>query len=170
MNYLIADTHFSHRNIIRFEGEARPFATIEEHDAELVARWNATVTKQDTVWHLGDVLFGSAAFAILPQLNGTKKLVLGNHDRYPIARYLQHFTRVAGVAELGGCILSHVPVHPSQFPRFRANIHGHLHSRSLDDPRYINVSVERIGLRPVALDELLSRLPPRTATSVLEGK
>lgn len=154
--YAIADTHFGHRNIIKFESEARPFATIEEHDAELVDLWNATVTNRDIVWHLGDVLFGGAAFAILPRLNGTKKLVMGNHDRYPITRYLEYFTKVTSSAQYGGAIMTHIPVHPSQFPRFRANIHGHLHHKAIADPRYINVSVERTGLRPVLIDALLA--------------
>jgi calcineurin-like phosphoesterase family protein len=52
--------------------------------------------------------------------------------------------------------MTHIPVHPSQFPRFRANIHGHLHHKVIADPRYINVSVERTGLRPVLIDALLA--------------
>lgn len=153
--FVIADTHFGHKKIIGFEAKHRPFATVEEHDAELVRRWNAAVKPKDTVWHLGDVLFGRGAFATLGFLNGVKKLVMGNHDRYPSHLYLEHFSQVVGAAELRGCILSHMPVHPSQFSRYKANIHGHLHSTRLDDSRYINVSAECIGLAPVALDDLL---------------
>lgn len=153
--FVTADTHFRHRNILRFEPVARPFSTIEEHDQAIVDRWNAVVRPRDTVWHLGDVLFGRQSFEILRGLNGIKKLVLGNHDHYPTLLYLEHFTRVCGVAELRHCVLTHVPVHPNQFGRYRANIHGHLHSRALEDPRYINVSVEHTGMAPVLLDELL---------------
>lgn len=153
--FVIADTHFGHKRVIDFEAEARPFSTIEEHDAELVRRWNATVGKKDTVWHLGDVLFGQNAFATLGRLNGVKKLVMGNHDRYPCALYLEHFCQVVGAAELNGCILTHIPVHPGQFGRYKANIHGHLHSRKIDDARYINVSAEHIGLAPVLLAAVL---------------
>ena len=79
--YIVADTHFGHRKVIQFEAEKRPFSTIEEHDRELVARWNATVRQKDTVWHLGDVFFGGReAHSILGELNGIKRLVLGNHD------------------------------------------------------------------------------------------
>ena len=153
--FVISDTHFGHKKIIEFEAENRPFATVEEHDAELVRRWNAAVKPKDTVWHLGDVLFGRGSFKILGALNGVKKLVMGNHDRYPSQLYLEHFSQVVGSAEMRGCILTHVPVHPSQFERYKANIHGHLHSTRLEDERYINVSAECIGLAPVPLDDLL---------------
>lgn len=153
--FVIADTHFGHKNVIEFEKEARPFATIEEHDDELVRRWNDTVKKNDTVWHLGDVLFGRAAFDTLRRLNGVKKLVLGNHDHYPTADYLEHFNAVYGCVKLRGCIFSHIPVHPYQLGRFKANVHGHMHSATMDDPRYICVSAEQTGLAPALLDTVL---------------
>lgn len=153
--FIIADTHFGHKKILQFEKTNRPFATIEEHDEELVHRWNAVVKPKDTVWHLGDVLFGRNSFAVLSRLHGIKKLVLGNHDRYPIQLYLEHFTHVAGNAELRNCILTHIPVHPTQFNRYELNIHGHLHSNTLSDRRYVNVSAEQVGLTPLLLDTLL---------------
>lgn len=159
--FVIADTHFGHTKLLDYESVHRPFASITEHDEELVRRWNATVKPKDTVWHLGDVLIGRHSFEILGRLNGIKKLVMGNHDRYPTRLYLEYFRQIAGSAEERNCLLTHVPAHPTQFGRYRANIHGHLHSRKLDDPRYINVSAECIGLTPVPLDSLLHGLPER---------
>jgi calcineurin-like phosphoesterase family protein len=156
--FIIADTHFGHKKILDFESESRPFANIEDHDAELVCRWNNVVRKKDTVWHLGDVLFGRDAFNTLAMLNGVKKLVMGNHDRYPSELYLKYFNQIVGAIALKDCILTHIPVHPSQFSRFKANIHGHLHSSTLDDNRYINVSAEQIGLAPILLDTILIRV------------
>jgi calcineurin-like phosphoesterase family protein len=157
--FAIADTHFHHRKIIGLEGAHRRFATIEEHDRELVARWNATVKPNDTVWHLGDVYFGGRdQHHILGELNGLKKLVLGNHDGYPVEMYQQYFSRIYGAAEYRHCILTHVPVHPDQFRRYERNIHGHTHSAKLEDPRYICVSAEQTDLRPVLFDTLLARI------------
>ena len=155
--FVIADTHFGHKKIItpEFEGALRPFATIEEHDEELIKRWNAAVKPKDTVWHLGDVLFGKATFALLPRLNGIKKLVMGNHDRYPSARYLEHFNIVLGAAEVRDCIFTHIPVADTQFSRYRANLHGHMHSKKMADKRYICVSAEHTGLAPALLDTVL---------------
>jgi len=154
--FIISDTHFGHSKILEFEADARKFDSIEQHNETLVNNWNRVVTKNDTVWHLGDVLFGKDSFAYLPRLNGVKKLVLGNHDHYPMADYLRHFNSVYGCVKYRDCLLSHVPIHPSQKYRFLHNIHGHMHSAKLDDPFYINVSCEQIGLAPKLLDTVLA--------------
>jgi calcineurin-like phosphoesterase family protein len=153
--FVISDTHFGHKRIIEFEAAARPFASIEEHDRALVERWNATVKPKDTVWHLGDVFFGKDGHAVVAELNGIKKLVMGNHDHYPLEVYQRYFVKVQGAAEHSGCILTHVPVHPCQLERrYRLNIHGHMHSKSLDDPRYRCVSAEHTGLAPILMSEV----------------
>lgn len=156
--FVIGDLHLGHKNIITYEPELRPFESIEAHDADIVRRWNATVKQSDTVWVLGDVAFGLGAFEHLEQLNGIKRLVMGNHDHYPAARYLEVFRSLHGAVEVRDCILTHVPVHPWQLSRYRANIHGHLHANVLDDPRYINVSADRVNLTPVLLGEILEGL------------
>lgn len=168
--FFISDTHWGHRSITSFEAEYRPFASLEEHDECLIDRWNSIITKRDTIWHLGDVFFGRpTAERVLPRLNGNKKLILGNHDRYPIEVYAKHFSKIFGVAKVHDCVLSHVPVHPNQKYRFRANIHGHLHSRFVTrtepgrgdwrDPWYINVCVEHWNLMPVPWGELQKLVP-----------
>ncbi len=153
--FVIADTHFGHKNILGMQPGERPFATIEEHDRELVSRWNAAVKPADTVWHLGDVFFGKDGHLPLAALNGLKRLVMGNHDHYPIAVYQQYFSRIVGASEYRGCIMTHIPVHPQQFERFRLNLHGHLHGRSVGDPRYACVSVECTGLAPVLMESII---------------
>lgn len=151
--FLTADTHFGHRKAVEF----RPYATVEEHDRDLIARWNAVVKPADTVWHLGDVYFREGHLA-LAQLNGLKKLVLGNHDTHPLDVYTSHFSRVFGAVEYRGCILTHVPVHPCQLQRFAANIHGHMHANKVDDPRYICVSLEHTDYAPILADRVVPRL------------
>lgn len=167
--FFIADTHFGHRKIIEFSETKpfRPFSTIEEHDEELVRRWNATVGPKDVVWHLGDFCFGKRILEIAARLNGNKKLVMGNHDTYPTADYLRHFTRLAGVIEYKGVVLSHSPVHENQLERWKLNVHGHLHSRrvvrtgadgqEMVDPCYLCVSCEQVDLTPVPFEWILSR-------------
>ena len=56
--FFTADTHFGHANILKHEAASRPFASIEEHDEQLVQNWNAVVGPKDTVWHLGDLGWG----------------------------------------------------------------------------------------------------------------
>ena len=150
--FVISDTHFGHKNIIEFEKGARPYATIMEHDRDLIARWNAVVKPDDTVWHLGDVFFGKDGHLPLLELNGYKRLVLGNHDYYPLEIYQRYFQRIYGAASHDNCILTHVPVHPNQLEtRYRKNIHGHMHSKRLPDNRYVCVSCEHTNLAPIPI-------------------
>lgn len=80
--WFTADWHFSHEAVVTL-GSGRPFATIEEHDAELIRRHNALVSPQDRVWVLGDVAMGriERSLALCAQMNGHKVLICGNHDR-----------------------------------------------------------------------------------------
>lgn len=101
--FFISDTHFFHQKILEFEKEARPFSSVEEMNEELVARWNNIVTKRDTVWHLGDVCFGHVSnLAIIKRLNGTKHLIMGNHDRYGIRAYLNCFNKIEACRKFDG--------------------------------------------------------------------
>lgn len=161
--FFISDTHFGHDKILDFEAKARPFDGIAEHDEALIENWNSVVGKRDVVTHLGDVAFKPAAtlHRVMPRLNGIKKLVLGNHDTSALENYTQYFTKVYSsyVIKDLGMIFTHIPVHPSQLEqRFKYNVHGHLHSNIISDPRYLNISCEHVGLTPISLDEIRNRL------------
>jgi len=162
--FFISDTHFGHANILTFEAEHRPFASVEDMNEALVERWNSVVNPKDTVWHLGDVVFGQKNAWYLGRLNGQKKLVMGNHDQLNLKTYSDYFHRIYGCFSLHltkeiKVILSHVPVHQDQFAhRFKANLHGHLHSRTLPDPRYINVSCEQNNLTPIPWEDIVARV------------
>lgn len=165
--FFISDTHFGHKNILKFEPYYRQFDTIEEHDQKLIDNWNSVVKTGDIVYHLGDVVFGKENLWKLKALNGSKRLIMGNHDCYDTQDYLQVFDKLYGCLKWNAfVILSHIPVHVNQLnKRFRYNIHGHLHSRLVgihddgldklvNDPRYINVSVEQIKLTPIEWEDL----------------
>jgi calcineurin-like phosphoesterase family protein len=78
--YFTSDTHFGHINVLKFD--KRPFKDIHEHDAQLIQRWNETVTDKDDVWHLGDFAYRAdkPVSYYLNQLKGRIHLVKGNHD------------------------------------------------------------------------------------------
>lgn len=80
MNFYIADLHFGHKNIIKYDN--RPFDTVEEMDQCLMDRWNNAVGDNDTVYILGDVSWYNRRIEedIMSKLNGHKMLVIGNHD------------------------------------------------------------------------------------------
>lgn len=78
--YFTSDHHFGHTNIIKFS--ERPFDSVEEMDEELIKRWNSKISKNDHVYHLGDLgLCKSYRMKdILDQLNGKIYLIRGNHE------------------------------------------------------------------------------------------
>ena len=51
-------------------------------DEEMIKRWNETVKKGDTVFHLGDFGLGSveSLAKILERLNGDIRFLMGSHD------------------------------------------------------------------------------------------
>lgn len=152
--YCIADLHFGHEKIARIMG----FGSIEDHDNALIENWNRKVNKNDTVWILGDVAMGHDGYIdILGHLKGYKKLILGNHDTSPTELYLRHVERVYGAVRLKECILTHIPVHPTEFPRFKGNIHGHLHDKKIKDDRYFCVSAEQTEYAPMLLSDIIAK-------------
>lgn len=154
--YFTSDTHFNHANIIEYCN--RPFEDPAAMNAEIIKRWNKIVKNDDVVYHLGDFGFGSKeeVAAMVSQLNGIKKLIFGNHDRWKPQVY-----REMGFKEVydrpilieGFWLLSHAPIEGlmgTQSPF--VNIYGHIHT----DQRYITVSAsgvcvcqERWGYSPV---------------------
>jgi calcineurin-like phosphoesterase family protein len=79
--WFIADTHFSHTNIIRYS--KRPFASVEEHDETLVENWNRHVQPGDDVFFLGDLMLSRRkehAQAFRTRLAGNIHFIEGNHD------------------------------------------------------------------------------------------
>lgn len=79
--FFISDTHFYHANILKF-GQRNQFANLEEMHEHLINSWNRVVHKKDVVYVVGDFSFGDyeQTKVILDRLNGSKVLVLGNHD------------------------------------------------------------------------------------------
>lgn len=163
MEYVCADIHFAHKNIIAYE--SRPFADIDEMDKALISNWNSVVGKDDKVFVLGDVSFGSKERATknVQQLNGHKTLILGNHDR---SRSIS-FWKEAGfevvipypIIYKEYLVMMHEP--PTYFnestPYFY--IYGHVHST----PDYKDhtdhsacVSIERLNYRPALLEDVVS--------------
>jgi len=168
--FVISDTHFFHKNIIKLCG--RPFASVAEMNQQMVERWNTVVGPEDMVYHLGDVaLWTPDKLAIVRQLNGEKHLVMGNHDTALPHQYTAvGFKTLNAVVEKHGYVLSHVPVHTMELGRFGTNLHGHIHCAQVEvnkyvpeqqeivrvlDPRYINCCVEHMDYQPRLIEQVL---------------
>lgn len=172
--HVFSDGHMGQSSIYRFKddqgGLLRPWASsAEEADEIMVEAWNKVVHPKDTVYHLGDVAISRNRLQFLGRMNGRKILIRGNHDIFKLKDYLPWFDDILGSAKKDNCILSHYPIHPDSIPHWcPGNIHGHTHSRDVmmtdatgarvQDPRYLNACVEKLGIAPVPLEALVTRL------------
>lgn len=134
MNRYIADLHFSHSNIIRFD--SRPFNSVEEMNETLINNWNRAVKNGDTTYILGDFCWGKEPewIEILNKLNGNKVLIRGNHDLKQMSRNLKDkFLYIKDRHEISDCgkklILSHYPelAYKSSYNPNVFMLHGHVH-------------------------------------------
>ena len=163
--WLISDTHFNHENILGFkdseDSPIRPFSSVEEMNETMIENWNSVVKPGDKVYHLGDVFFGSKdEFKRLwPRLNGSKRLIVGNHDDIKFLSSGGFFQKVSmwRVFTEFGLLLTHTPQHQSALTGKRRgllNVHGHIHQNSSPEGPYKCVCVEQTNYTPVNLEEL----------------
>ena len=118
--FYMSDTHFSHPLVSGLRG----FRSIEEHDETIFNNIRKQVRTGDTLWILGDVVFGSSKREMLERLRYetigvTLNVILGNHDRpSPVMsnghNFLQEWTDlfdfVGTYARVSpGWMLSHYP-------------------------------------------------------------
>lgn len=183
--FTISDTHFGHKNVTEHcPSRCELGDTIEEHDQELIRRWNSVVGPKDRVFHVGDFTLSQSnryLKGIVEQLNGRITLIRGNHDKYKARQYLEAgFVEVLGVHYIDDTLLTHYPVHALSLAGYHSvNIHGHLHEHYVQymgmdgpyqDPRYINVSVEQIEFTPIAWNVLVENWDVRlSAIEVMKG-
>jgi calcineurin-like phosphoesterase family protein len=165
--FFVSDHHFGHEKTCttfkRSDGSPlRPFSNAEEMNEALIERHNKVVKDQDKIYMLGDVVINKKFLHLVTRLKGRKRLIRGNHDTMPLQMYIDvGFEEVYGVRDLSkyGLILSHVPLHPKSIQeRWDANVHGHLHANVIDDPRYLNVSLEQTNYTPLSLEEVRERI------------
>lgn len=164
--FIVADLHFGHENIIKYE--SRPFTDVEEMNAQLVELWNATVSKEDLVYVLGDFTLSRRMDVIknlVSSLSGRKVLIMGNHDTRKPKDYVECGFEVATRKPLmvePGVILMHEPFNDPNYivPNY-VYFYGHVHNNPSIMDDYYNcmcVSVERIGYRPIDLDKYVRKL------------
>lgn len=185
--FFTSDIHFGHENVIRFDG--RPFASVEEMDAELIRRWNAKVGRGDLVYVLGDFIWKTRnedAPSLIKSLNGQIILIKGNHDRF--LHNAKAKAALAGVKDYDNicvtledgtkkrCILSHYFI-PMYNGHFYQGIHLHGHSHFTDEADFevdfaaklnaegirneiYNVGCMYWNYEPVTLDEIIAHGKP----------
>ena len=152
----ISDLHHGHKNILNFAGQFRGGHDVVSHSEWLVDQWNSVVKPKDTTWVLGDICFDKAFGKYLAQLEGSVRLVLGNHDKNweQWVRSFKNVYSVHGAAMYKDFWVTHIPIHPCEMRNRKGNIHGHVHNTILADARYFPVCVEQCYGVPIEFDEI----------------
>ena len=175
--WFTSDTHFFHRNILKFQKERREIMGITDdmsdteklhkHNEWIINMWNMTVKKEDHIYILGDVSFGTTEETkkILERLKGHKHLIIGNHDKscrglenyfvsvsqikeFPIKKHQYDF-----LEENIYLVLCHFPMVAWNRRLHGAfQVHGHTHN-SLKD---INNDPWELIKQDVQLDDIVS--------------
>lgn len=167
--WFTADTHFGHPKIIDYC--RRPFRSVGEMDAALIANWNARVQPDDTVYHLGDfMLFGDVATVrrYRERLNGRVHLIRGNHEK-KTQDFTGIFENVADLAEIAvsiagsnqRAVLCHYALRVwSHSHRGAWHLYGHSHGTLTDDPHALSldVGVDCWNYAPVSLQQVSARM------------
>jgi calcineurin-like phosphoesterase family protein len=179
--WFIADLHLGHKRLVdgfdadQEAGRRGPrgqFATVDHHDEMIINLWNQVVKPVDKVYVLGDVALSKSGLDKVSQLQGHKRIILGNHDQDKPKRYAELFEKVCGAKVLDGMVLTHVPVHQSALTRksMQVNLHGHMHEEVVKshyasayigngiepDPRYQCVSCEQVNFQPKHYDQVIA--------------
>jgi len=168
--WFIADTHFSHTNIIRYA--ARPYASVEEMNINLIDNWNRSVAIDDQVFFLGDFGLGDVdhLHSICSQLHGNKICIRGNHDRNA-----SWMTRVGFNVVLESAFLKigrhtveliHIPTDPAPA---HFQFHGHVHDKRPNKiiQNQLNLCVEVWEYKPIAEKTLISLLDKASKQQIL---
>lgn len=160
-----SDTHYGHKSILEYSN--RPFISIWQMETELIERYNSKVGPSDTVLWVGDCFFcnKSDAKKIMDRLNGTKIVVLGNHDRNP-----GPMTDIGFTIAMTECVIniagqavrvSHYPYQDKRYPdrcpkksKDEMLIHGHTHSTKRIDGKQIHVGVDAWDYYPAMYNEV----------------
>lgn len=164
---LTSDTHYGHKAILGYSN--RPFMSIYHMETELIARYNSKIGPNDTVLWVGDCFFCNKndAKQIMSRLNGTKIVVLGNHDRNPGPMADIGFTIAMEqcVINIAGQTVrvSHYPYDDKRYPERAPKkskeemlIHGHTHSTEKISKcrKMIHVGVDAWNYFPAMYNEV----------------
>lgn len=171
--FATSDLHFGHDRA--FVWGARGFKSIEEHDAEIIKRWNEVVAAEDDVYILGDLMLGDNAHGIhcLSQLNGKLHILTGNHctsARQKLYHTLENMVEFCGCAttikyKKKQLYLSHYPTITSNMEanphQAVFNLYGHTHQTTNfynGQPFMYHVGVDSHNCYPVLLDDVITEI------------
>ena len=168
--FVIADTHFGHKNIIKYC--KRPFHDAREMDEHIIDEWNSIVTSKDTIYHLGDFAMGNYGYikSILRRLNGRKFLCIGSHDQTTkkLSKYFEgiresFMIRVSGnqFAYLHHYLHKVWPKSHYGVWHLFGHSHGRMNSYAESEGKLLDVGADVHDFRPWSLEEIAEEMKTR---------
>lgn len=151
MDKFISDPHLGHERILDYE--RTQFASIREHDEFIKNMIRKNVSRDDTLYVLGDVgHLTQENMDFWLNLPCQTILIRGNHDKQK-EKLLKTFDVVSDVPIFyhKRVLLSHEPL---PVTGDTINIHGHLHGSDLKMPNYINISMHVFGYKMLTSDDI----------------
>lgn len=171
--HFTSDWHIGHANSIKFD--ERPFKDLDHMHRVLINNYNAQVPKDGLCYFLGDIGMSNneTLSKVLAQLNGTKILILGNHDKQHNAMYGLGFDVVLNNATIyvagERVTMSHCPLRRvyredivkvegemwhgefknvaySVTDEGQFHLHGHIHSGPANDKKRIDNRQMDVGV------------------------
>lgn len=185
--FVVSDTHFSHKTTLKWDMRKR-FNTkigVEEDlidkkilyrdtmtmNETIISNWNSVVSKDDIVYHLGDVSFDNPikTIDILSRLNGIIYLVKGNHDKWrDIKKFSDRFADIFDYKEIKHdflgkqyhIIMMHYPI-ASWNRKMYGSIHlfGHCHGKFTQPGKCFDVGIdtEFANFAPINIENAIER-------------
>ena len=179
MNYFTSDIHFS--DIATFINDDRPFKNIKEFDEYIIKIWNKTMTKNDILYVVGDLLDCDGpnyeswkdALKYVKRIKPQIVLIMGNNEDRIVDNFFngdfeqfRQYLLNAGIKEVHKSLelkteklnlyMTHNPV---DYKKGFVNLVGHSHrSKGLWYSFGLSVSCDLNHYRPYTEDDLLFQL------------
>ncbi len=174
LNYYISDLHLRDQAI--FDKCKRPFKNLEDMERAIISNWNNKVKKEDAVYVLGDIADNNpATIEIYRDLNGHKRLIVGNHDHIILEEIEKSgifdgikFIDIVEDANHKVCLCHYPLMDWMEFNRNGYLVYGHVHNKTEENgyaykqikeyyknkPAY-NCGVDVNDFTPVTLEEMI---------------
>jgi calcineurin-like phosphoesterase family protein len=173
--FFTSDTHFCHTNIIKYCN--RPFNNVEDMNKAIIDNWNQVVPEDGIVFHLGDFALNASTKSvqhILHSLNGTKYLLIGNHEKAALSKeFLRNLWEgIYDIAEIyvkdeeisykeQHIMMCHYPMiswnasHRGSWQLF-GHVHGGLSNKGVINhaPTQLDVGVDCHDYKPISYQEV----------------
>lgn len=165
MIWMTGDWHLNHANIMKYCN--RPFLSVDKMDHTIIENFFGTVNEKDTVYFLGDLIFGEFAgfFSkfgpMLKKMNA--HFIIGNHDSHMGMAPITCFRSMKDINTINingqTIVLCHYAMRT-----WRNSCHGswqlfgHSHGTLKPVGKQLDVGVDCWNFKPVSIDQIRERM------------